>query len=124
MTIWDSLGCEIGGCGEPFFLRSQETNEPVSPGLICHSLGSHAAFGHTLPRLESKQTRSHHTGQAETDGDKEHGCVSASLLLPSMPAVAGRHHSPFLKQSAWLRWPASQTAGPSGIPASWVLIQT
>ena len=88
--IWGSLGDGSGGAS---FLRSQETNEPVSPAkapyFICQSLVSCVAFGHTLLCLKSKQAHSHHTGQAKADGNEETRICVASLLLLFLPTVTG-----------------------------------
>lgn len=74
--------------------------------LICHSL---------WPCLESKQACSHHTGQAEADGDEEtHVCVRVpSTFRPCCSRPAPQP----LPQ-------AESPAQTASRPVSWVWIQT
>lgn len=107
------------GRGKPFSgLKTPMNQSPLAlaPHLICHSLGSFAAFGHTLPRLESKQVCSHHTGQAEADGDEETR-VCVCVPSPTFRPCCSRPAPQPLPQ-------AESPAQTASRPVSWVWIQT
>lgn len=119
MTIWDSLGLESSGADLPCSdLKTPMNKSPLAwaPPLICHSLGSHAAFGFSLPYLECKQVCSYHTAEQKQTVAKIH---------LSVPDAEGRCSLP--QTETWppaqvASRPAGQMVEPSVNPSSWVLI--